>query len=1046
VSASPAQVIDARWRAPRWADFGKDVRKIVAGRPPIGDENVPLELGPLPGDFGKRFPNLTHLYLWQCRGLESLPKLPQSLQCLDVRGCADLRELPELPGSLETLDVGRCGRLERLPQTAPKALRRLYLDGCAKLKPHSLVAFVEQARDLEELDASGTALPALDELSSARLRKLVLRACPKLASLAGIETFPTLEHVDLSGSEAVTDLPGFPPRLRYLVLHGAEGLCRFMGQDIGPYDRGADGEDVARAFLSRKKFGAELAVMAHAKLLLLGDGRVGKTTLAKRLQWEDFDPAARAAPENRRLEPSKNEPFTHKIQFWRWATGLRLPEKERAALEARAQAAGALLPEGFLDGAVRIWDFGGQEIYHATHRIFAAEGSIFLLVWRAATPASGDAPADVTREQWEEWNRQRPLDYWLDYIYSLRPDARVALVCTECPDPDGMPHKPDWRARAKKHAHRELPAFFVDSLDPACGAHREYRRLVDWIREACGAEARRIGILQPRVYGEVSELLDKWLAENSRARERGDLRKHLLVPWSEWEESVRTAHASSRDRALPPRAAGEAPPLDPADVAAITGYLHEAGHLFRIQRGSDRAVLVDQEWATDLIYRLLQPGPEGRLRKKVAHNGGWLYGADLETDAVWSTLDEFSRARLIAYMEECRVLTRIARAERHSLGDDVFLASDRWLLRPFEEVEQLVDAQMNVVPAEAVALDFEGLKLGELEFRALQAHLARAFGTRAVYFRDGLQALDPEKPPGYCLRARFRPVDGDSFSGAIDAVLLGRKGPLERIGVELEALFFSEGSPLARLRPERRPERRPLSREELDPTAAFFGPRRELADAFEIGVSSSGADKEDARALVGALKTAGFKVDWYADPACRSGDRDKVLPFMNQVMRHPAVLLLVSEGYLAPEPETNWYSAWELADAIVALGEGRPNRHGEPVRRAETQTLVVFKEVRAFHFAQFDKLAHALLEKTAEHFHREYANVPAVLADNFDYYERFRALFAAALKPSNWSAFTHSRGSLGAALPFPTSPSGGAPDFRPIIAAVETAVGRKRRA
>ena len=29
---------------------------------------------------------------------------------------------------------------------------------------------------------------------------------------------------------------------------------------------------------------------------------------------------------------------------------------------------------------VHVWDFGGQEIYHNTHRLFASEGTVFVIV------------------------------------------------------------------------------------------------------------------------------------------------------------------------------------------------------------------------------------------------------------------------------------------------------------------------------------------------------------------------------------------------------------------------------------------------------------------------------------------------------------------------------------------------------------------------------------------------------------------------------------------------------------------------------------------
>ena len=30
-----------------------------------------------------------------------------------------------------------------------------------------------------------------------------------------------------------------------------------------------------------------------------------------------------------------------------------------------------------------VWDFGGQEIYHATHQFFLTDQSLFVLVWSA---------------------------------------------------------------------------------------------------------------------------------------------------------------------------------------------------------------------------------------------------------------------------------------------------------------------------------------------------------------------------------------------------------------------------------------------------------------------------------------------------------------------------------------------------------------------------------------------------------------------------------------------------------------------------------------
>ena len=65
--------------------------------------------------------------------------------------------------------------------------------------------------------------------------------------------------------------------------------------------------------------------------------------------------------------------------------------------------------------ALACWDFGGQEIYHATHRLFFADDSIYLLVW-----------AEETEEELSE--RNMPLDYWLDIIEDLAPDSKIQII------------------------------------------------------------------------------------------------------------------------------------------------------------------------------------------------------------------------------------------------------------------------------------------------------------------------------------------------------------------------------------------------------------------------------------------------------------------------------------------------------------------------------------------------------------------------------------------------------------------------------------------
>jgi small GTP-binding protein len=82
----------------------------------------------------------------------------------------------------------------------------------------------------------------------------------------------------------------------------------------------------------------------EAKFIIVGEGESGKTTLAKKIQDSDY-------------QLDIKQKSTEGIDIIRW-------EFQHNGKPFR----------------VNIWDFGGQEIYHATHQFFLTERSLYTLL------------------------------------------------------------------------------------------------------------------------------------------------------------------------------------------------------------------------------------------------------------------------------------------------------------------------------------------------------------------------------------------------------------------------------------------------------------------------------------------------------------------------------------------------------------------------------------------------------------------------------------------------------------------------------------------
>lgn len=133
----------------------------------------------------------------------------------------------------------------------------------------------------------------------------------------------------------------------------------------------------------------------EAKVILVGDGSVGKSSLLQAL---------------RKGEESVRRSFLLGQRYPFPQSSSELPLTHGIDVETLIMLHPAS-PGRFL--ALSIWDFGGQDLYQATHQFFLTRRSVYLLVWNA--------------RQGPEVCRVR---FWLETIRALAPDASVLLVAT----------------------------------------------------------------------------------------------------------------------------------------------------------------------------------------------------------------------------------------------------------------------------------------------------------------------------------------------------------------------------------------------------------------------------------------------------------------------------------------------------------------------------------------------------------------------------------------------------------------------------------------
>ncbi len=305
---------------------------------------------------------------------------------------------------------------------------------------------------------------------------------------------------------------------------------------------GSEPPSVVLDYYFRIRLASERRPLREAKLILVGRGEVGKTSVVRRLVENKF---------------SRREDRTQGIRITHWP--LTIKRREIVSMH--------------------VWDFGGQEIMHATHQFFLTDRSVYLLVL--------DGRAG---------QQEVEADYWLRLISSFAAESPVLVVLNKIrKDPF------DLNRRALQEKFPQVQGFIETDCDnPKAKSQLAAKGFgIDDLRKAIARVTDQLPDLRapfPASWFEIKEALSK-------------TKKNYL--------------AFDEYRALCTKL-GE---TDEGAQGSLATHLHRLGVAlnFREDRRLRDTHVLNPHWVTEGIYALLNS-------PRLARRKGELRPADLKTE------------------------------------------------------------------------------------------------------------------------------------------------------------------------------------------------------------------------------------------------------------------------------------------------------------------------------------------------------------------------------------------------------------------------------
>lgn len=400
--------------------------------------------------------------------------------------CNELEELPSEIGRISTLSKLNLSytQIRSLPPEF-SWLRNLRILDLSYTQIVTLPIEITQLIKLRTLDLSVNCLKELPpEIGQlANLRTLDLHDNQLNSLPLEIGQLISLIILDLTGNP----LPSLPPEIRE---DGCISIINFYRQQLE--------QDTDRLY--------------EAKLLIIGEGGAGKTTLLNKI-----------CNPNYRLKSSESS--TKGIDIVKWS----FPVEDSKEFQ------------------VNIWDFGGQEIYHATHQFFLTKRSLYALV------------ADSRKEDTDFY-------YWLNVVELLSDSSPLLIINNEKQD-----RKRDINERQLRGEFTNLKEVLATNL----ATNRGLLEILSTVKHyVCNLP--HIGTELPRTWVKVREALER------NSRNYISLEEYLSI-------CEKNGFTNLKDK------------------LQLSSYLHDLGVCLHFQEDDLllKTIVLKPTWGTDAVYKVL---------------------------------------------------------------------------------------------------------------------------------------------------------------------------------------------------------------------------------------------------------------------------------------------------------------------------------------------------------------------------------------------------------------------------------------------------------